>query len=506
MLADQTQIEALKSRESYKDSYLRHRDPIARDRLLWQAHTFRHIAHLLPGETILEVGAGSGMFARALSEMSRGRNPITALYFDPAIVTERYEDSSVEWIDGLLDDGTLKGRRFDYVVAQNILDPRYAPFLLKSIFHRLGDGGQVVLYESNPWNIYHMTKNFLKRLAGRPVLEHFLAQPELYQLISELGFIRISVRFTDFVYPPLPRRLIWLFKNLSVILENTPYLRTLAGRILVTAVRPPAKATVAATPLTRHAQLNGKVSVVVPCHNEEMNVAPLVEGLLAHYDAYINRIILVDDNSTDGTAAALQALAKRDSRVTPIIRTPPNGVGRALRDGFAAADGDYILSMDCDFQELLPELEDMFDAIAEGYDAVQGSRFSPHSTLINYPLGKIIANRAFHILFNLVFRRRHRDLTNNLKLIRTELVRRLDIREPGFACNAEIGLYLALSGCRLKEVPVSWVNRSYGMGLSSFNLFRVGGGYARVFFRFGRETRLGTRNTKGDDQKVEMPG
>ena len=68
-----------------------------------------------------------------------------------------------------------------------------------------------------------------------------------------------------------------------------------------------------------------------------------------------------------------------------------------MRDGYAAASGRWVMSMDCDFQHLLPEMEDMFDAAAEGADVVFGSRFSRRSVMINYPFGKILANRSFHV-------------------------------------------------------------------------------------------------------------
>ena len=68
-------------------------------------------------------------------------------------------------------------------------------------------------------------------------------------------------------------------------------------------------------------------------------------------------------------------LAQAEPRVKLLDRKPPNGVGRALRDGYAAATGRYILTMDCDFVQILPELRDLFDVIADGCDGAIGSRF-----------------------------------------------------------------------------------------------------------------------------------
>ena len=68
-------------RECYRDAYWRNRDPVADDRLLWRAQTFRHTVHLMPGQTILELGCGELRFTRALQRVSRGENPITAVTF-----------------------------------------------------------------------------------------------------------------------------------------------------------------------------------------------------------------------------------------------------------------------------------------------------------------------------------------------------------------------------------------------------------------------------------------
>jgi glycosyltransferase involved in cell wall biosynthesis len=247
------------------------------------------------------------------------------------------------------------------------------------------------------------------------------------------------------------------------------------------------------------------VSVVVPCHNEEMNVGPLISRLVDLYDPYICEIVLVNDNSTDNTGEVIDLLAAADPRIKPLHRTPPNGVGRAIADGLRAANGKYVLSLDCDFQHLLPEIRDLFDGIAEGYDVALGSRFSRHSVLLNYPFAKIIANRAFHTIARVVLFTRFRDLTNNLKLMRREVVEDLLLRQPGFAVNAETGLQPLLLGYRIREVPVSWIGRGLDMGQSSFRVLKVGGGYWRVlyglwlwqFFKTGPYRELGRRCYEG---------
>jgi glycosyltransferase involved in cell wall biosynthesis len=289
--------------------------------------------------------------------------------------------------------------------------------------------------------------------------------------------------YNDFVYAPLTRHLIWLLRNLSIILENTPGIQTLAGSILVHAQKPPRRTESPKISLSNHERLFNAISVVIPCHNEVMNIESMVTRLSELFEEYIHEIILVDDNSTDGTAEVIKRLAGQNSRIKPLLRSPPNGVGLAISDGYRVATGQYILSMDCDFQHLLPEVRDLFDAAAKGYDVVVGSRFSRNSVLLNYPFQKILSNRGFHVLSQFILLRRFRDLTNNLKLIRREVVENLQLMEPGFAVNAEIGLQPLLMGCKIKEVPISWINRASDMGTSNFRLLQVSAGYVRVLWR-----------------------
>lgn len=491
-------IDAVAAREQASERYWSSRDPINELRLWWRAQTVRHMFHLLPGESVLELGCGRGGLTRALLRATRGECPITAATFcfspdEPPLAVLQPE---VEVVQLTNLPGGLNGRQFDYVVASNLLDLGNTARLLQEVQHLLRPGGRFLFFETNPWNpVFQLRKwlsgwlPFLRRGDERALPN----QVQLYELLSELGYVRIGTTCYDFLYWPIPRWLMLVARNLSLVLENTRGVRHLAGTILLHAQQPPRDLPRPAVRMVEHRKLHGTISVVVPCHNEEMNVAPLVEGLLKHYDEYLHELVLVDDNSTDRTREVMERLAKQEPRVRPVFRTPPNGVGRALRDGLRAATGRYVLLMDCDFLHILPELREMFDAAADGSEVVLGSRFSRESVLINYPLRKILFNRSFHLLASLLFHRRLRDTTNNLKLLKREVVNNLDLEEPWFAANAETGLKPLLMGYKVTSVPISWINRTPDMGASSFSLYTNGVGYAKVLGSLAWRTHFGFR-------------
>jgi dolichol-phosphate mannosyltransferase len=488
---DTQSIKTLGIREKYRDQYWLKRDPIYKDRLRWRAHAFRHMVHLLPGQSILELGAGRALFTRQLLRVCHDENPITSVTFNPDSVRPNKLPSSVEYISAASIPGALEGRHFDFVIAHDLLDRRNCAWFLQNVYELLKPGGQLLFYESNPWNVVLKIRRFLTRFFGRKDPRRLLSRPDLYVLISEVGFIRVFSVYNDFVFAPLSRTLIWWLRNLSILLENAPGVRTLAGSILIHGQKPPRTLNQSKISLCEYEQFRKSVSVVVPCHNEEMNIPPLVTKLQEFFGDYIHEIILVEDNSKDNTREVIRRLAAEDPTIKPVFRSPPNGVGRALADGFRVATGEYILSMDGDFQHLLPQVRDLFEAASKGHDVVVGSRFSRYSVLLNYPFQKIFANRGFHLFAQILFLRRFRDLTNNLKLMRQEVVKNLQLTQPGFAVNAEIGLQPLLMGYSVDEVPISWINRTPDMGVSSFRLLQAGGGYWQVLIRLWLRTVFG---------------
>ena len=468
-----------KSREAYWLKY----QSTAPTKLRWRAVTVRHCFHVLPGETILELGAGSGLWTAHLAEVLRGRNPILGAVFNPEFLEQanqkKITTAKFTLVKDLLQD--FPDTNFDYVVGNSILCHNLYLQNLYAIYRLLKPGGQVLFFETNYWNPQVLVKNSLRalsRASGQAPWQVGLRKFRLMQMASYQGFTHVDVIPYDIIHPRTPRVLIPFVQSKAYVFEQAPLIRELCGTLYIWAKKPgDENARRPKVKLTQHKQLFGAVSFVVPAFNEEMNIPRLVDAIVQFYDDYIHEIIIVNDNSRDRTAEVTLEAAKREPRVKLVNRSPPNGVGRALRDGYAAATGRYILTMDCDFVQILPELRDLFDAIANGRDGAIGSRFSHDSVLINYPFFKILCNRSFHVLVKLLLLPKVRDVSNNLKLYRAEILKNLEIEEPHFAANVETGLKPLLAGYNIEEVPVSWINRTVEMGHSSFRIVSVAPDY-----------------------------
>jgi dolichol-phosphate mannosyltransferase len=224
-----------------------------------------------------------------------------------------------------------------------------------------------------------------------------------------------------------------------------------------------------------------KLSVVIPARNEEEVIEPLVIMLLRVFDEYIHQIIVVDDGSTDNTVMIVKKLSKKDSRVELFSRTPPHGVGRALRDGLKRVKktATHILTLDADFTRNIPDLFPFFEKINE-CDGIIGSRYMEKYSLVRYPELKKFFNRSFHLLVRLLYGVNQHDLTNNFKFYKKEVFDALPLSATDYAINAETGLYPILLGYNILELPVIWFARGKNMGQSKFKLLSVAPGYIQV--------------------------
>lgn len=231
------------------------------------------------------------------------------------------------------------------------------------------------------------------------------------------------------------------------------------------------------------------LSIIIPARNEEENIKNIIPAIYQNYGNRILEILLIDDNSTDSTSRVADQMAKKFPSLKVIRRSSKPGVGLSLREGIRnlSPKSAFVLFMDCDFLANVPDIVRMLTVI-EGFDGIAGSRFLTGTSLVNYSFIKKIANRSYHLLAKLLFNLPHQDLTNNFKLYRKKLVDKIFpfLTSKDFAINAEIGFYPVLFGARIKEIPVSWSERTIHMGLSKFKIFKVGPSYGKVMLRLIR--------------------
>ena len=235
--------------------------------------------------------------------------------------------------------------------------------------------------------------------------------------------------------------------------------------------------------------MKNNLSVVLIAHNEESNIARMIEGLIESYDKEILEIVVVDDYSSDKTPFIVEDLQSKYKKVRLIRKGPPRGVGRALKTGFRSVSikADFILSMDSDFVQNLDEVALLISETEKGYDGIIGSRFIKGSRLIAYPFLKKVANRWFHLIIRILFNIECKDLSNNFKLYRKKLFQELPYESDDFAMNAETGILPIIHGYKIKEVPISWAERSKGMGKSKFSILKYGPSYIKVIFNLIRK-------------------
>lgn len=214
---------------------------------------------------------------------------------------------------------------------------------------------------------------------------------------------------------------------------------------------------------------NDKISIVIPAHNEEENIpnlfAELIPVLEQHPETKDFELVIVNDNSTDGTPTIINEFAKDDPRIKPVHRTGTPGFGNAIRTGFKNASGDIIIPVMADLSDDPQDIPELVRKIGEGYDIAYGSRFCKGGATVGYPALKMFANRAFNNTVRLMFGIRHRDITNAFKAYRRDVLDAIGIdnlEADGFDLTVEIPLKAHILGFSSAEVPVSWHGRERG--------------------------------------------
>src|SRR5207249_12221998 len=198
-----------------------------------------------------------------------------------------------------------------------------------------------------------------------------------------------------------------------------------------------------------------KVSIIIHCYNEKDTIEKFIEAV-CNAPLQSREIIVVDDCSEDGTQALLQE--RLSKLVDRIIYHPMNrGKGAALRSGFAAATGDFILVQDADLEYSPEDYPLLLEPLMSGKaDVVLGSRFMggrPHRVLFFWHM---VGNKFLTLLSNMLTNINLTDVETGYKAFKAPLIKSIRIEEDGFGVEPEIIAKLARTGCRIYEVGISY--------------------------------------------------
>jgi len=205
------------------------------------------------------------------------------------------------------------------------------------------------------------------------------------------------------------------------------------------------------------------LSFVVPCYQEEDALA----ALAPHLDAIeADEIVFVDDGSTDGTAAALEALAREHVRVRVVTHPQNRGVGAAMRSGAAATSGDVVVIYDADRTYPIADAARLVAALGTERDVVTATPFSADGGLEGVPFGRRLLSRAAALSYRVVLGRRARGInvyTCAFRAWRGDLLRSLRWRSDGFPAAAEMFGRAILADARVAQVSSTLRVRTEGV-------------------------------------------
>lgn len=209
-----------------------------------------------------------------------------------------------------------------------------------------------------------------------------------------------------------------------------------------------------------------KSIIVIPTYNEKENILRLIEKI--HSIVGDIHILVVDDNSPDGTGQIVKNLKEKDSRIHLIQREGKQGLGTAYCRGFEYClenNFDFIFEMDADFSHDPNEIPNFLKAI-ENNDLILGSRYIKGVNVINWPLKRLLLSYFANMYTRFVTGMDVKDATGGFKCFRASLLKKIDlssVKTNGYGFQIEMTYRIWKLKGRIKEIPIIFVDRVEGV-------------------------------------------
>ena len=218
-----------------------------------------------------------------------------------------------------------------------------------------------------------------------------------------------------------------------------------------------------------------RLSVILPTYNEAKNIVRLVSEIKTHATGpWTCEIIVVDDNSPDGTYGVVRAALRDDTSVKAILREADHGLAKSIRAGLESATGEYLLVMDTDFTHRPDEIPFMLHVVQQA-DLVSGSRFCPGGLMDD--TGHYVASFVYNLFIRLIIRTQVQDNLGGFWVARADAIRKLPFDDIFFGYGDyyfRMLHYLQADGAKIVEVPANYTKRAAGKSKSNFLKLMVG--------------------------------
>ncbi len=209
-----------------------------------------------------------------------------------------------------------------------------------------------------------------------------------------------------------------------------------------------------------------KVLVIIPTYNEAENIGAVIPKVLGACPN--THVLVVDDNSPDGTQKIVESISQNDSRVRIVCRKGKEGLGTAYVAGFryAIENGyDFVVEMDADLSHEPGEIPRFCKALVDHADVAIGSRYASGISVLNWPMKRLLLSYGANLYARIVTGVPVNDMTSGFKAFKIEVLKSIDldsIRSNGYAFQVEMNVRAYRKGFRIVEVPIVFTERRVG--------------------------------------------